>query len=391
MQENSDTSIRYGFAHPQQNLDAKVGGAERLIFDLELMIKKTLGGSPQYRTDGENSSLLDPRLPLIVLNPEGFEGRRTSSDDATMSSNLDDRTIAIHARIGGNLKGYGYNSNHAASIICDYSFCADNTDVRNHKSNQNDTIVDVHFLPSRMTPAAIQQAAASYIGKKPRGDITTMIVGDLSWGGGGVSAGSWNSERLIATIRKQVKAAGQEVFLTTGPRTTPEDEQHLIDVLQPWLGDVYLWGKEKESGRPNPLLAWCSFAARILFTADSLSVSSDAVASGKSFLLIHDWQPYSSAEQLPLTSKIQSRWRYAADQLFKTDRYTWDGRQERLMTIKQIRENSARMSHRLLLHGVSDLYDSQTVRPPPEIETGLPELMRVIEREVHRVHRQLNY
>jgi len=400
MQAHSDTRIPYGFAHYQQDLDAKAGsGSERLGLDLEKMLQHTLRGSPRHRTNDASSALLDPHLPLIVFNPFGFQREMQRLGCEQQPPNLNKRIIAIHADSVSTMEGY--NPEHAASILFDFPFSSPRAAIKTHTPNENDTIVPVNALPSRVTPEAIEQASATYRGRKPSGAMTALVVGDLNWGGGDDALGGrWARDRLIETIRKQAEAAEREIFLTTSPRTEAKDAVALIDALQPWIVDFYRYDLEKETSRQNPFLAWIGFVSRtpnseVLLTADSLSMMSDMMTSGQPFRLIHDWQSYhrdwKPERAIQLSSQMPSPWRIAADQLLKTNRFTKKNRTRRLTNIAQTNDNTARMSHWLLQRGVPDLYDSPDVHPRPNIETGLHEAMQVIAHEVQRVYRQLNY
>ena len=82
---------------------------------------------------------------------------------------------------------------------------------------------------------------------------------------------------------------GGSILVTTSRRTGEEAQNIIMQKLKDIPSYTYIWGEKKE----NPLLGFYACADRIVVTADSVSMCSEACGTGKPVLLFlgENWLP----------------------------------------------------------------------------------------------------
>lgn len=110
--------------------------------------------------------------------------------------------------------------------------------------------------------------------------------------GGAIKGEPWpldNVEELADRLKHIHEKIGGSFFITTSWRTGKEAENILMQKLQNIPMYTYIWGETKE----NPIMGFYACADRIVVTADSVSMCSEACGTGKPVLLFtgHNWLP----------------------------------------------------------------------------------------------------
>lgn len=73
------------------------------------------------------------------------------------------------------------------------------------------------------------------------------------------------------------KGAGGSLLITTSRRSTPEAVNALLDAIGDTPAHVFKWG----DGGDNPYMAYLAFADHVIVTGDSVSMCSEACATGR--------------------------------------------------------------------------------------------------------------
>ncbi|HEY9079902.1 mitochondrial fission ELM1 family protein [Magnetovibrio sp.] len=85
------------------------------------------------------------------------------------------------------------------------------------------------------------------------------------------------ARELGAQAAKLARDAGGSLLVTTSRRSTPEATAALIDALGDVPANVFKWGDDGD----NPYMAYLALADHIIVTGDSVSMCSEACATGR--------------------------------------------------------------------------------------------------------------
>ena len=138
---------------------------------------------------------------------------------------------------------------------------------RHDRPGAADNIMLIQGAAHRLTPAALAGAAAGFpaLALLPR-PITGLLLG------GPVRSQGMPPEQAAA-IGAMVAGLGGSVIATTSRRTGDAAAVALADALAPIPHHLYCWGAKG----PNPFTAILALADRLVVTADSISMLSEAL------------------------------------------------------------------------------------------------------------------
>lgn len=86
-----------------------------------------------------------------------------------------------------------------------------------------------------------------------------------------------NAEQLAFAVKNLKKKEGGSLLITTSRRTGTAAEEKIMSTLNAFPHYAYLWGTKDE----NPYLGFLACADNIVVTGDSVSMCSEATATGK--------------------------------------------------------------------------------------------------------------
>ena len=157
-----------------------------------------------------------------------------------------------------------------------------------YDTEANDIRMDL--IPTRISPAVVQRAAAAW-SDRPRGRLWTMLIGGSSRSHH-YQTGDW--EQLAEGMTELARREGIRWLLTTSRRSGLGLEELLRDLLPPdILADAVWWGREPA----KKLAAFMGASEKLWATQDSVSMVTEAVATGKPVIVI-----YPVDVRFPLTS-----------------------------------------------------------------------------------------
>ncbi len=152
----------------------------------------------------------------------------------------------------------------------------------------NDIRMDV--IPTKISPGLVQHAAAHWT-DRPAGRLWTLLIGGSSRSHH-YQAGDW--ERLAEGMTELARREGIRWLVTTSRRSGIELEDRLRELLPPAIvADAVWWCRQPE----KKLTAYLGAAEKIWVTQDSVSMVTEAVATGKPTIVI-----YPVVVEFPLTS-----------------------------------------------------------------------------------------
>lgn len=155
-------------------------------------------------------------------------------------------------------------------------------------SEPNDIRMDV--IPTKITPQIVRQAAANW-SDRPAGRLWTILIGGLSRSHH-YQTGDW--ERLAEGMTELARRESIRWLVTTSRRSGIELESRLRDLLPPDIVADSVWW----CGQPEKKLsAYLGTAEKVWVTQDSVSMVTEAVATGKPTIVI-----YPVVVEFPLTS-----------------------------------------------------------------------------------------
>lgn len=122
-------------------------------------------------------------------------------------------------------------------------------------------------------------------GHLPR-PLTAVILG------GAIKGKPWplkNVENLAEQLKDMHEKIGGSFLITSSRRTGKEAEDIIMKKIEGLPMYTYMWGEKKN----NPLMGFYACADRIVVTADSVSMCSEACGTGKPVLLFkgQNWLP----------------------------------------------------------------------------------------------------
>jgi hypothetical protein len=138
-----------------------------------------------------------------------------------------------------------------------------------------DNILTILGAPHRVTPLVLHQAAEAWeerLGHLPRPRVALLVGGPPS----GTDMQPARAHALARRVARITAAAGGTVLATTSRRTGGEATEAVSAGLSRVMHVLYRWG---EPG-PNPYLGFLATADAIVVTADSVSMISEACATG---------------------------------------------------------------------------------------------------------------
>jgi len=155
-------------------------------------------------------------------------------------------------------------------------------------TDANDIRMDV--IPTKITPQIVRQAASGWA-DRPAGRLWTMLIGGSSRSHH-YQAGDW--EQLVQGMTELARREGIRWLVTTSRRSGIELEDRLRGLLPPEIvADAVWWCRQPE----KKLTAYLGAAEKIWVTQDSVSMVTEAVATGKPAIVI-----YPVEVEFPLTS-----------------------------------------------------------------------------------------
>lgn len=141
-------------------------------------------------------------------------------------------------------------------------------------------VLKIVGAPTRIFPEVLKREKARW--EKEFADLpkplTAVIVG------GAIKGKEWpleNAENLARKVRQIWQTVGGSILITTSRRTGEKAQKLIVDELKGIPAYTYMWGEKKE----NPLLGFYACAERIITTADSVSMCSEACGTGVPVLL----------------------------------------------------------------------------------------------------------
>lgn len=163
--------------------------------------------------------------------------------------------------------------------------------VPNHDSESKKQIPNAMVIlgaPTKICPQVLQQEKAKWspvFSQLPR-PYTAVIIG------GAIKGKEWpliNAKNLADKIKKLHDEVGGSILITTSRRTGEKAQDIIMQKLEGIPSYTYIWGEKKE----NPLMGFYACADRIVVTADSVSMCSEACGTGVPVLLFRDknWLP----------------------------------------------------------------------------------------------------
>lgn len=138
-----------------------------------------------------------------------------------------------------------------------------------------DNVLPIDGAPHRVTPLVLKQAAAAWeerLGHLPRPRIALLMGGPP----GGTEMPPARAHAIGRKVARLTGGQGGTVLATTSRRTGSEATEALSAGLARVMHVLYRWG---EPG-PNPYLGFLATADAIVVTADSVSMISEACATG---------------------------------------------------------------------------------------------------------------
>ena len=137
--------------------------------------------------------------------------------------------------------------------------------------------LQVELTPSQVNPQCVTEAARNWFSQQDSQAWTLLV-------GGSGEGLTWTEPELVLLAEAIVAAAkrcGRMLFVATSPRTLPQGEVAIRRILE-GCGSLLAadWYHDRRSKRP-PLVAFMGACERIFVTADSVSMTHEAIASGK--------------------------------------------------------------------------------------------------------------
>jgi len=156
------------------------------------------------------------------------------------------------------------------------------------KKQQIPNAMVIQGAPTKICPETMQQARLQWepiFNSLPR-PFTTVIIG------GSIKGKAWplnNAQDLAHRIKELHNKIGGSILITTSRRTGENAQNLIMERLKDIPSYTYIWGEKKE----NPLMGFYACADRIIVTADSVSMCSEACGTGKPVLLFlgENWLP----------------------------------------------------------------------------------------------------
>jgi mitochondrial fission protein ELM1 len=140
----------------------------------------------------------------------------------------------------------------------------------------NPPFLKLELTPSEVTPDAARACAAKQFPELRERGWTLLLGGD----GEGMRWSDADFLDLAARFRAAASKAGRRMYVSTSRRTRPAVERELIAQFEGAEGFACGAWFHASGGKTLPLLALLGAAERIVVTADSVSMTNEAVAAG---------------------------------------------------------------------------------------------------------------
>jgi mitochondrial fission protein ELM1 len=134
--------------------------------------------------------------------------------------------------------------------------------------------VSIELIPTRVTHERVEQAAAAWT-ERPDGRLWAMVIGGASVSHR-YSMQDWDA--LASSMNALANREGIRWLVTTSPRTGAEVEARLREKLTAGSVAEAVWWAEKPERK---MAAFLGTAERVIVTQDSITMITEAVASGR--------------------------------------------------------------------------------------------------------------
>jgi mitochondrial fission protein ELM1 len=134
--------------------------------------------------------------------------------------------------------------------------------------------VSIELIPTRVTRERVEQAAAAWT-ERPDGRLWAMVIGGASVSHR-YSMQDWDA--LASSMNALASREGIRWLVTTSPRTGAEVEARLREKLAAGSVAEAVWWAEKPEKK---MAAFLGTAERVIVTQDSVTMITEAVASGR--------------------------------------------------------------------------------------------------------------
>lgn len=135
---------------------------------------------------------------------------------------------------------------------------------------------EITGAPHCVTAEALAEACLAWHGRfdhLPKPWVALIVGGDTKRKAFAPAMAKELGERAAALA----KAAGGSLLVTTSRRSTPEATAALLAAIEGVPAHVFKWGDEGD----NPYMAYLALADHVIVTGDSVSMCSEACATGK--------------------------------------------------------------------------------------------------------------
>jgi mitochondrial fission protein ELM1 len=256
-------------------IDHKIGNANQAIavaksiganFQIKHLVYNFLSTLPNrfkfnslLGIDLKASSSIEPEYPDIIIS----SGRKTALVSKYIKTKSP-KTFTIHL-MNPDLSFNDFN------LVC----LPLHDLAENHKSYQN--IIYTIGAPSYLDKAKMQEEQIKLKNKlqNPNGPFISVMLG------GKTKNGDYSFEEVEWLINKASILANQisATLLITTSRRTNQNISSMIEKLI--KAPYYFYNWNKENSKDNPYLAYLSLSDYFIVTGDSVSICSEALATGK--------------------------------------------------------------------------------------------------------------
>lgn len=233
------------------------------------LLRVTLAGLDRTR-----SSRLEPPWPDLVITA----GRRNEPVARWIRKHSGDHTRLVHI-------GRPWASPELFDLV---------VTTPQYQLPKNDNVVVIDLPLHRINPELLEQAAQARAPEFEQLSHPRWVV-LLGGDSGAYRFDTRKARRLARWLNREV--TNGSVLVSNSARTPEKTFDAFLDALQV-PASVYRWN----SGEDNPYLAWLALADRLVITAESISMLSEAVATGKPVYLFslddRDYPPSTNLERV---------------------------------------------------------------------------------------------
>lgn len=236
---------------------------KKLVYNKLSFLPNWIRGKTLIGIDTKNSDELNLNFPDIVLS----SSRRTVPAARYIRKKSNNKTKIVQLMYPSG----GVGTKEMDLII-----------VPSHDSLKKQNIPNALVIvgaPNKICPQILNDAQVKWqnVFEKLPKPYTAVIIG------GAIKGKKWSQDNALA-IAKRIKELHSEIggslLITTSRRTGKDNQDIIMSELQEIPSYTYLWGEKKE----NPLMGFYACADKIIVTADSVSMCSEACSTGKPVL-----------------------------------------------------------------------------------------------------------